>query len=118
MKALKYIWLFFVVGLLAACTAEDLESSASGGSVDGEAATQIVISRNDLLPVNMNGRAAGGIDGLLSKVNDLNILLPSIKEQRAIASYFTSLDRQINLQSQRLEKLKQIKATCLDNMFV
>ena len=56
MKALKYIWLFFVVGLLAACTAEDLESSASGGSVDGEAATQIVISGNDLLPVNMNGR--------------------------------------------------------------
>ena len=41
-----------------------------------------------------------------------------ISEQRAIASYFTNLDRQINLQSQRLEKLKQIKAACLDKMFV
>lgn len=42
----------------------------------------------------------------------------SIAEQRAIASYFTTLDRQITLQTQRLEKLKQIKEACLDNMFV
>lgn len=48
-----------------------------------------------------------------------NILLPkSEAEQQAIASYFTSLDRQISLQSQRLEKLKQIKSACLDKMFV
>lgn len=40
------------------------------------------------------------------------------KEQRAIASYFTNLDRQITLHTQRLEKLKQIKAACLDKMFV
>lgn len=39
-------------------------------------------------------------------------------EQQAIATFFTSLDRQIALQSQRLEKLKQIKAACLDKMFV
>ena len=44
--------------------------------------------------------------------------IPSIAEQRAIASYFTTLDRQINLLSQQLEKLKQIKAACLDEMFV
>lgn len=48
-----------------------------------------------------------------------NILLPkSDTEQQAIASYFTSLDRQISLQTQRLEKLKQIKSACLDKMFV
>lgn len=46
------------------------------------------------------------------------ISLPSLSEQQAIASYFTSLDRQISLQSQRLEKLKQIKSACLDKMFV
>ncbi len=40
------------------------------------------------------------------------------KEQTAIASYFTALDTQISLQTQRLEKLKQIKSACLDNMFV
>lgn len=42
----------------------------------------------------------------------------SVNEQQAIASYFTALDKQISLQSQRLEKLKQIKAACLDKMFV
>ena len=46
------------------------------------------------------------------------IMLPPFAEQRAIASYFTALDRRITLQSQRLEKLKQIKAACLDKMFV
>ncbi len=39
-------------------------------------------------------------------------------EQKMIGDFFTSLDRQITLQSQRLEKLKQIKAACLDKMFV
>ena len=43
---------------------------------------------------------------------------PSLKEQHRIASFFKSLDKQISLQEQRLEKLKQIKATCLDKMFV
>jgi type I restriction enzyme S subunit len=46
------------------------------------------------------------------------ITIPTLEEQSAIASYFRSLDRQITLQSQRLEKLKQIKAACLDKMFV
>lgn len=50
---------------------------------------------------------------------DINIWKPESKaEQQAIASYFTSLDRQISLQSQSLEKLKQIKSACLDKMFV
>ena len=42
----------------------------------------------------------------------------SLEEQKLIGNYFTSLDRQISLQSQRLEKLKQIKSACLDKMFV
>lgn len=47
------------------------------------------------------------------------IMIPKdIKEQQRIASYFKSLDKQISLQEQRLEKLKQIKAACLDKMFV
>lgn len=50
---------------------------------------------------------------------DINIWKPESKaEQQAIASYFTSLDRKISLQSQCLEKLKQIKSACLDKMFV
>lgn len=49
----------------------------------------------------------------------INIVKPQSKEeQQMISDYFISLDRQITLQSQRLEKLKQIKAACLDKMFV
>lgn len=46
------------------------------------------------------------------------IWIPSLQEQQKIASYFCNLDKQISLQTQRLEKLKQIKAACLDKMFV
>lgn len=48
-----------------------------------------------------------------------NIQIPTnIAEQQKIASYFRTLDKHISLQTQRLEKLKQIKAACLDKMFV
>lgn len=46
------------------------------------------------------------------------IIAPSVEEQRVIGRFFKSLDKQISLQEQRLEKLKQIKAACLDKMFV
>lgn len=46
------------------------------------------------------------------------ILVPSHEEQSKIGSFFACLDKQISLQEQRLEKLKQIKASCLDKMFV
>lgn len=46
------------------------------------------------------------------------VVFPVVEEQQSIASFFTSLDRQIALHTQRLEKLKQIKAACLDKMFV
>lgn len=46
------------------------------------------------------------------------ILVPSHEEQSKIGSFFACLDNQISLQEQRLEKLKQIKASCLDKMFV
>lgn len=50
---------------------------------------------------------------------DMTVCIPTdLEEQRKIGEYFTTLDRQISLQTQRLEKLKQIKSACLDNMFV
>jgi len=50
---------------------------------------------------------------------DIDIIVPQSKEeQQKIASFFHSLDSQISLQEQRLEKLKQIKSACLDKMFV
>ena len=45
-------------------------------------------------------------------------IAPSLEEQKKIGNYFRTLDKQISLQEKRLEKLKQIKAACLDKMFV
>lgn len=50
-------------------------------------------------------------------ISKIAVSVPSLPEQRAIASYFTALDAQITLQRERLEKLKQIKAACLEKMF-
>lgn len=71
MKALKIIWLFFMVGILNACTEDDMVSADSNGK-DENAAIEIAVSLDDLLPVNMNSRT-GSIDGLLSQIKDLNI---------------------------------------------
>lgn len=69
-----------------------------------------------------NGNSGARFDRL-SITDDMFVQMPilypkSEGEQKQIASFFTSLDRQISLQEQRLEKLKQIKAACLDKMFV
>jgi Restriction endonuclease S subunits len=49
----------------------------------------------------------------------MGILLPAdIKEQILIGEYFTALDKQIVLQEKQIEKLRHIKAACLDQMFV
>lgn len=45
------------------------------------------------------------------------VFIPSLPEQRALASYFTSLDAQIAASTSRLSSLKQIKAASLLNMF-
>ena len=47
-----------------------------------------------------------------------SLLIPSKEEQEFIGKFFIHLDRDISLQIQRLEKLKQIKLACLDKMFV
>lgn len=68
--------------------------------------------------VSSTARMDGLLNISLKNYMELSVPHPSLAEQQAIASYFTSLDRQISLQSQRLEKLKQIKSACLDKMFV
>ena len=70
---------------------------------------------NQLLPLIQGSKISSISKKTLSQTT---VLVPSIEEQKCIGNYFTSLDRQISLQSQRLEKLKQIKSACLDKMFV
>ena len=73
---------------------------------------------NYLLPlINKGAKNTMNISDEVSLLG--NIMIPkTIAEQQAIANYFTSLDHQITLQTQRLEKLKQIKSACLEKMFV
>lgn len=50
---------------------------------------------------------------------DIYIVYPkSIDEQNEIAEFFTTLDKQISLEEQKLESLKRIKSACLDKMFI
>ena len=63
---------------------------------------------------NSGGLLSVDIKGLMKQP----FYTPLLPEQQKIASYFLNLDRQITLQTRRLEKLKQIKAACLDKMFV
>lgn len=54
----------------------------------------------------------------LNKVRNLNIPLPSKKEQHKIGDYFEKLDNLITLHQRKVEKLKNIKKSCLEKMFV
>jgi type I restriction enzyme S subunit len=46
------------------------------------------------------------------------VSLPSLDEQRQIGKLFDTLDNLITLHQRELEKLKNIKKSCLENMFV
>ena len=47
-----------------------------------------------------------------------SILVPSIEEQRKIGAFLDNLDSLITLHQRKLEKLKNIKKSCLEKMFV
>ena len=50
--------------------------------------------------------------------SDFTIMIPNKSEQDKIADYFLNLDSLITLQQQELEKLENIKKSCLEKMFV
>lgn len=85
-------------------------------SVEKEFLAYFLLCNKETIVGELLQGGQGNLSGSLIK--NIIVKYPCIREQRAIASYFTNLDRQITLQSQRLEKLKQIKAACLDKMFV
>lgn len=46
------------------------------------------------------------------------IMIPSLLEQTKIGNYFKKLDKLISLQGKQVDKLKKVKKSCLDKMFV
>lgn len=54
----------------------------------------------------------------VSEMLEYEMMIPDIEEQKQIAKYLNSLDDLIELYSIRVEKLKNIKAACIQKMFV
>ncbi|MBO4395754.1 MAG: restriction endonuclease subunit S [Eubacterium sp.] len=53
----------------------------------------------------------------LEMIADMEIPCPNIKEQEEIGAFFDNLDNLITLHQRKVEKLKQIKKSMLQNMF-
>lgn len=53
-----------------------------------------------------------------NRVLELNILFPSLKEQEKIGKQLSLLDKNIALQQQKLDKLKDLKIAYLNELFV
>lgn len=54
----------------------------------------------------------------IPEMMEYEMMIPDIEEQKQIAGYLNSLDELIELYRIRIEKLKNIKAACLQGMFV
>lgn len=48
----------------------------------------------------------------------IEVLVPSFEEQQAIGEFFKKIDATLDLQAQKIEKLKNLKTTLLEKMFV
>lgn len=53
-----------------------------------------------------------------NKVMELSVPVPAIEEQKLIGQYFANLDHLITLHQRKLEKLKQLKQSVLEKMFI
>ncbi|CYU33031.1 restriction endonuclease subunit S [Streptococcus suis] len=53
----------------------------------------------------------------LNKIRHLDITFPSLPEQEAIATFFSTLDQHITLHQRKLDKLKSVKQAYLSEMF-
>ena len=79
---------------------------------------------DDFLKYVYEGIKWAGIEGsTIQRLYNDNILkteinLPNIQEQAAIGTYFKELDHLITLHQRKLEKLQNIKKSCLEKMFV
>ena len=51
-------------------------------------------------------------------IADMDFSIPNLEEQKKISAYFDHLDHLITLHQRKLEKLKNIKKSCLEKMFV
>ncbi len=51
-------------------------------------------------------------------INEIDVIVPKENEQKAVGAYFARIDNLITLHQRELEKLQNIKKSCLERMFV
>ena len=51
-------------------------------------------------------------------INEIDVLIPKYEEQHALGQFFNDIDNLITLHQRKLEKLKNIKKSCLVKMFI
>jgi len=54
----------------------------------------------------------------VSDIEKIDVIIPALHEQIAIGKFFRSLDEQITIQQQKLDKLKRLKSAYLQKMFI
>lgn len=54
----------------------------------------------------------------VSNAQKIEVLVPSFEEQQAIREFFKQIDITLDLQAQKIEKLKNLKTALLEKMFV
>lgn len=80
-------------------------------AINNERLMQSVLSRSTKASTMMHDLVVGDF------LNE-EFLVPSIGEQKAIGDFLTNLDTLITLHQRKLEKLQNIKKSCLEKMFV
>ena len=70
---------------------------------------------SELRKVSSGDGGRGGLN--LNIISEFPIILPSLKEQRKIADFFTVIDDQINIEKERLVTMEAIKKGLLQGLF-
>ena len=100
----------------SAATNQGFQSLVLRGGTD----PYFIYSMGDKIKDKAEGVASGStfleISGKM--LGNLEVMIPELDEQREISSFFRGIDDLITLHQRKLEKLKNIKKSCLEKMFI
>ena len=79
-----------------------------------------LLTESELWSAQMKKSAAAGTMQIVNRTefSELKTWIPTLDEQKIIGTYFRNLDNLITLHQRKLEKLKNIKKSMLEKMFI
>ena len=88
--------------------------------VDNNTEPYFIFSMTDKIKNKAISVASGSTFAEISSraLGQLEFMFPSINEQKAIGTFFSTLDQHITLHQRKLEKLKNLKKALLNELFV